>query len=460
MPAACCVVAHGLRFFETKRPESSFGAKAQVRWFSTRFDSDQWRLRGGFVTMRTGSFPVLDSGAAVTAASSDPTDPATTAARGGWTGDFVTRPSAPPVYLTTAFDLDDLQQLDAVVGGRQTGFIYTRDGNPNHEAFAADIAALEGAEAGFVAASGMGALTATVLALLKQGDHVVAGRALYGRSGQMLNHLAASFGILVTFVDTNDVDAVRQAVTPQTKLCLIESLTNPLVDVTDVPAIAAAMSSVPLLVDNTFATPCLMRPISHGATLVWHSASKYLNGHGDVMLGVLVGPQSLIRRIKGIAALYGVNSNPFESWLGSRGLRTLPLRMARVSETAQRIAEFLVRQPQVTTVYYPGLPSHRGRALAARLLERGCGGMLSFELPGGRNAVDAFFRRLAGTIPFSPTLADARTTLSYPAGTSHKFLSAEERAASGITDGLVRLSIGLEDAADLERELSAALAGL
>ncbi|HUQ70913.1 MAG TPA: aminotransferase class I/II-fold pyridoxal phosphate-dependent enzyme [Planctomycetaceae bacterium] len=386
-------------------------------------------------------------------------DESTIAARGGWAADFETRPSAPPMYLTTAFDLDDLQQLDAVVGGQQTGFIYTRDGNPNHEAFAADVAVLEGAEAGVVSASGMGALAATFLALLKSGDHVVAGRALYGRSGQMLNHLAASFGIVVTFVNTNDVDTVRQAVTPQTKLCLIESLTNPLVDVTDVPAIAEAIGAIPLLVDNTFATPCLMKPIAHGATLVWHSASKYLNGHGDVMLGVLVGPRTLIRKIKGIAALYGVNSNPFESWLGSRGLRTLPLRMARVSQTAQRIAEFLTRQPQVVKAYYPGLATHSCRALAARLLDRGCGGMLSFELPGGRSAVDAFFRRLSGTIPFSPTLADARTTLSYPAGTSHKFLSAEERVACGITDGLVRLSIGLEDAADLERELATALNG-
>ncbi|MDZ4685774.1 MAG: aminotransferase class I/II-fold pyridoxal phosphate-dependent enzyme [Planctomycetaceae bacterium] len=386
-------------------------------------------------------------------------DESTIAARGGWAAEFETRPSAPPVYLTTAFDLDDLQQLDAVVGGQQTGFIYTRDGNPNHEAFAADVAALEGAEAGVVSASGMGALTATFLAMLNSGDHVVAGRALYGRSGQMLNHLAASFGVVVTFVDTNDVDAVRQAVMPQTKLCLIESLTNPLVDVTDVPAIAEAVGSVPLLVDNTFATPCLMKPIAHGATLVWHSASKYLNGHGDVMLGVLVGPRMLIRKIKGIAALYGVNSNPFESWLGSRGLRTLPLRMARVSQTAQRIAEFLTRQPHVGKVYYPGLPTHPCRAIAARLLDRGCGGMLSFELPGGRSAVDGFFRRLAGTIPFSPTLADARTTLSYPAGTSHKFLTAEERTACGITDGLVRLSIGLEDDADLARELTTALGG-
>jgi len=382
---------------------------------------------------------------------------ATIAARGGWTPDFETRPSAPPVYMTTAFDLDDLSHLDDIVAGKTAGYIYTRDGNPNHEAFAADVARLEGAEMGVVCASGMGALTAALLALVKSGDHVVAAAGLYGRSGQLLNHFAAAYGVNVTFVDIQDLDAVKGSVTPDTRLCIAESVTNPLVDVTDLPALAAAVRGVPLLVDNTFATPCLLRPMEHGARLVWHSASKYLNGHGDVMLGVIVGERALVRRIRGIAALSGVNSNPMEAWLGSRGLRTLPLRIGRVSETAARLARFLQRQPGVTRVYYPDLEGHRTRATAERLLKHGCGGMLAFDLAGGRAAVDAFFRQLTHVIPFSPTLADARTTLSYPAGTSHKFLSAEERAACGITEGLVRLSVGLEDPADLERELSAAL---
>jgi cystathionine beta-lyase/cystathionine gamma-synthase len=384
-------------------------------------------------------------------------DAATIAARGGWTGAFVTRSSAPPVYMTTAFDLEDLQQLDAITSGSTAGYLYTRDGNPNHEAFAADVARLEGAEAGVVCASGMGALTATLLAHVKSGDHIVAAVGLYGRTGQLLNHFAAAYGVPVSFVDVQDVDAVRRAVTPQTKFCIAESLTNPLVDVTDLPALAEAVREVPLLIDNTFATPCLLRPIEHGARLVWHSASKYLNGHGDVMLGVIVGERSLVRRIRGLTALAGLNSNPMESWLGSRGLRTLPLRMARVSESAAQLAEFLQRQPGVVRVFYPGLANQRTREIAARLLPSGCGGMLAFELSSGRTGVDALFRRLSEAIPFSPTLADARTTLSYPAGTSHKFLSAEERAACGITDGLVRLSVGLEDTADLERELGEAL---
>lgn len=385
---------------------------------------------------------------------------ATQAARGGWAADFVTRPSAPPLYQTTAFDLDDLGQLDDVVSGKSQGYIYTRDGNPNQEAFASDVARLEGAEAGVACSSGMGALTATLMALLKSGDHLVAARVLYGRTGQLLNHLQNSFGVRVTFVDANRPDEFAAAVTPETKLAIVESVSNPLLEVADLPAIAAAVGSVPLLVDSTFATPCLLRPIDHGATLVWHSASKYLNGHGDVMLGVIVGPSASIRRIKGLSSLYGVNSNPYECWMASRGLRTLPLRIERVSASAQTLAEFLASQPQVGRVYYPGLPTHATRQQAERLLTRGCGGMLSFELNGGRPAVDAFFRELAETIPFSPTLADARTTLSYPAGTSHKFMTAAERAACGISDGLVRLSVGLEDAGDLRRELSAGLACL
>ena len=378
----------------------------------------------------------------------------TLAARGGWAEDFTTRTSSPPVYMTTAFDLHSLDQLDAVTGGREKGYIYTRDGNPNHEAFASDVARLERAEAGVVTASGMGALTAVLMALVKSGDHVLAARVLYGRTGQLLNHLAASFGLKVTYFDVADLASLPSLITPETKLCIVESISNPLLEVADLPRIVSALGAVPLLVDSTFGTPCLIRPLEHGAALVWHSVSKYLNGHGDVMAGVVVGSHSLIRKIRAMSSLYGVNANPFESWLASRGLRTLPLRMERVSQTALTVAQFLEQHPHVSKVFYPGLASHPDYDLAQRLLPHGCGGMLAFDLAGGRSAVDALFRALTDVIPFSPTLADARTTMSYPAGTSHKFMTAAERADYGIGDGLVRLSIGLEDAADLERDLS------
>lgn len=382
----------------------------------------------------------------------------TVCARGGWYPQFQTRPSAPAIYQTTAFDMHGLEQLDAVASGRETGYIYTRDGNPNHDAFASDIAKLEKAEAGVVCASGMGAMTAALLDHVRTGDHLVAARVLYGRTVQLLHHLRTSFGIETTFVDANNPDEVRRTVTPKTKLCIVETISNPLMEVADLPRIVTAAGEVPVLVDSTFATPCLLRPIEHGAQIVFHSASKYLNGHGDVMLGVLAGPRDTIRHIRGAASLYGLNSNPFECWLASRGLRTLPLRMARVSATALELARFLKTQPGISRVYYPGLEDHPSHTIARQLLPHGYGGMLSFELSGGKPAVAALFRALAEIIPFSPTLADARSTLSYPAGTSHKFMSPAERETAGISDGLVRLSVGMEDIADLRSELSEALA--
>jgi O-succinylhomoserine sulfhydrylase len=384
----------------------------------------------------------------------------TICARGGWYADFKTRPSAPAIYQTTAFDMHGLEQLDSVTHGRETGYIYTRDGNPNHDAFAADIAKLEGTDAAVVCASGMGAMTAALLAHVHSGDHVVAARVLYGRTSQMLNHLKSAFGVEVTFVDANYPEEFARARQPNTKLAIVETISNPLMEVADLTAIVSACGEVPLLVDSTFATPCLCRPIEHGAKLVFHSASKYLNGHGDVMLGVVAGPREMIRKVRGLAALYGVNSNPFECWLASRGLRTLPLRVQRVSATALQLARFLKAQPAVERVYYPGLEEHPSHALAKRFLPEGFGGMLAFELRGGQPAVASFFRTLAEIIPFSPTLADARTTLSYPTATSHKFMTAAERQACGINDGLVRLSVGLESPEDLQRELDDALARL
>ena len=380
----------------------------------------------------------------------------TRCARGGGPPDFTTRSSAPAIWQTTAFDVQSLDQLDAIAAGREKGYLYTRDGNPNHDAFAADVAALEGAEAGVVCASGMGAFTACLLALVGQGDHIVASRVLYGRTVQLLNHLQAAFGVRVTFADAARPEEFARAVTGATRLAIVESISNPLMEVADLPVLAAAMGAVPLVVDNTFATPCLLKPLEHGARLVFHSASKYLNGHGDVMLGVAVGESATIRRVKGMASLFGLNSNPFECWLASRGLRTLPLRMRQVSQTALDVARALQRHPAVQRVYYPGLDDHSSREIAGRLLPRGAGGMLAFELAGGRPAVNALFQAL-GEIPFSPTLADARTTVSYPAGTSHKFMTASERQACGIGDGLVRLSVGLEATADLQQELSRGL---
>lgn len=387
-------------------------------------------------------------------------DDSVTAARGGWTEPSSTPASNPPIYQTTAFDVDGLDQLNAVVSGQEHGYIYTRDGNPNQSAFAEDIARLEHAEEGVVGASGMGVISALLLSHCKTGDHVLAARLLYGRTVQLLQQLERSFGVEVTFFDANDPGSVSGFVRDETKLCLLEGISNPLMEVADIPAIVEAAGDVPVILDNTFATPILQKPIELGAAAVIHSASKYLNGHGDVMMGVIAGDRYLIRRTRQFLALFGANGNPLESWLASRGLRTLPLRMRQVSSTAQTIAEWLETVPQVERVYYPGLPTHASHEIAKRLLPHGFGGMLSFDLAGGKPAVNQFLKSLHEIIPFSPTLADARTTLSYPTGTSHKFMKPEERAAYGIGDGLVRLSIGLEEAEPLQLELESAFNSL
>jgi len=389
-----------------------------------------------------------------------PDDDSVTAARGGWTAPSSTHSSNPPIYQTTAFDLDGLDQLNAVVTGQELGYIYTRDGNPNQTAFADDIAKLERAAAGAVAASGMGVISALLMSHCKTGDHVLAARVLYGRTVQLLQQLERSFGIEVTFFDATVPAGIPDLIRDETRLCLVEGISNPLMEVADIPAIVEAAGDIPVILDNTFATPILQKPIELGAAAVVHSGSKYLNGHGDVMLGAIAGDKYLVRRTQQFLALFGANSNPLESWLASRGLRTLPLRMRQVSQTAMTLAHWLETVQPVERVYYPGLTSHPSYEIAQRMLPHGYGGMLSFDLAGGKPAVNQFLKSLHGIIPFSPTLADARTTLSYPAGTSHKFMKAEERAAYGIGDGLVRLSVGLEEAEPLQGELTTAFQSL
>ncbi len=369
-----------------------------------------------------------------------------------------TPPSVPPIYQTTAFDIDDLKHLNWLMNGEADGYIYTRDGNPNQDAFAQAVAQLERAEAGFVSGSGMGSLSAVTLSYLKAGDHAIVAEMLYGRSLQLYRRLQNDFGVEVSFVNACSPKAFAEARRENTKLAFVESVSNPLLEVVDVPAIAEALDDVPLLVDSTFSTPCLLRPIELGATLVMHSASKYLNGHGDVTMGVVVGPEDRINAAAETASVFGNHASPFECWLASRGLRTLPLRMERVSKTAQTVAEFLYEHPGVSRVLYPGLPQHETHQVAKRLLSNGFGGMLSFEIRDADFDIVNRFMRGAIEIPFSPTLADPATTISHPATTSHRALSAEDRKRFGITDGLVRLSIGLEDPDLLVGELETALA--
>ena len=379
------------------------------------------------------------------------------AARMGHPPDFQTSPSTPPIFQTAAFDVEGLQQLQELADGTVTGHIYTRDSNPNHSALAESIARMEGTAAGAVFASGMAAISSVFLTLGQPGGHVVMSQALYGRTLQLAERFCQQFCLQKTLVDQTDPQQFAAACRPETIFALVETISNPLLDVADIPAITQQLGQVPLIVDATFTTPELFRCCEHGAAIVVHSASKYLNGHGDVMLGVAAGSQPMMKRLLETASVFGSNANPFESWLCQRGLKTLSLRMQHICVTTRKLAEFLQQHPAVRRVYHPLLPTHRSYGVACRLYPNGTGGIVSFELHGESADVVNRFMKHSPAIPFSPTLADARTTISYPAGTSHRFLAPEDRAALGITNQLIRLSVGLESFEQLRSELQATL---
>lgn len=382
--------------------------------------------------------------------------------RMGETQAGVTRPSVSPIYQTTAFDVPDLDVLQQLYAGHVTGDIYTRDSNPGMRALAQSIAALEGTEAGAVFASGMGALGSIFLTLLSAGDHVLTAQSLYGKTLQLASRMQR-FEVSVSAFDVCSPPQLRAQLRPNTRFVLVETVANPLLEVADISALAAAAGAVPLIVDSTFTTPELIRPCSLGAAAVIHSASKYLNGHGDVMLGVAAGSQQLMSRLNETASIFGQNANPFECWLTQRGLRTLPLRMQQLCGTACGLARYLSSHPAVQRVYHPSLPQHPSHALASRLYPRGTGGIIAVELrTNGRDGLELVnrFMQAVPQLPFSPTLADARTTLSHPALTSHRFLTAEARSEAGISDSLLRISVGLEPLELLQREFDCGLNSL
>jgi O-succinylhomoserine sulfhydrylase len=369
----------------------------------------------------------------------------------------VTIPSAPPIYQSTAFDVPDLDVLEKINSGELHGDIYTRDSNPNQNALAESIAMLEGTEAGAVFASGMGALGSIFLSLASAGDHVILAKAVYGKTMQ-LAHRMQRFGISISTFDATKPEELAAVLTDKTRFVLVETVSNPLLEISDIQAIANALpTEIPLVVDSTFTTPELIKPCQHGASIVMHSASKYINGHGDVMLGLAAGSAAWMKRLNGTASVFGQNANPFESWLCQRGLRTLPLRMNQVCRTTMQLAQALNGHPGVKRIYHPSLPGHVSHDIAKKLYPSGTGGIFSIELAGEGTEVVNTFMRAAASIPFAPTLADARTTLSHPASTSHRFMSSTARAAIGLCDELVRISVGLESFEQLQAELSAAL---
>lgn len=373
---------------------------------------------------------------------------------------FVTPPSAPSIYQTAAFDVPDLDVLDQLCDGQLEGYTYTRDSNPNHSALAHSLASMEGAEAGAVFSSGMGAIAAVVMSMVRAGDHLLVSGSLYGQTLQLMGRLQGQFNFQVTQTRIIDLAQVARDVRPDTKLCLTETISNPMLEVADIAGLSSVLGEVPLIVDNTFTTPELIRPLDHGAHAVVHSASKYLNGHGDVILGVAAGTQQLMSAATETASLFGQNANPFESWLTQRGLRTLPMRMKHICETTRGLATFLQTQRGVRRVCFPLLEGHTSRATAMRLYPQGTGGIITIELDAdGVEAVSRFMRAIP-ELPFSPTLADARTTLSHPASTSNRYMTTAERLTAGISPETIRISVGLEHLDQLQDEFARGLAAV
>ncbi|WP_165070312.1 trans-sulfuration enzyme family protein [Paludisphaera rhizosphaerae] len=388
----------------------------------------------------------------------EPASDATRCARSPEAPRSITEPLAPPIQLASVYQVAGLDDADALFSGRAEGFFYARDGHPNAAQLAAKVAGLEGAEAGWVCASGMGAIAASVLTLAEQGARVILSEGLYGKTTTLVARELARFGVGHDLFDPSDPDSLRDVLAEPPGACLVvvETLSNPLLRVCDLEGVAsvAAEAGVPLLVDHTFA-PLLCKPIKLGATLVVHSLTKLIGGHGDVTLGAVVGPRELISRIRPVASTFGQTGNPFDCWMAIRGAVTLPLRVERTSQTALELARRLEAHPKVERTMYPGLVSHPDHALARRLFPKGFGAMVSFDV-GSRELADRLIRGLRD-IPFAPSLGDARTTVSHPCSTSHRGQDPEVLERLGVTPGLVRLSVGLEDVEDLWNDFAQAL---
>ena len=383
----------------------------------------------------------------------------TVAARGGRDLPSASRPLTPPIYQTNVYVFEDMEMVESVWEGKKAGYVYGRYGTGNHTMLEELVAAFEGAEAAVACASGMGATTAWLLGLLSAGDHVVAARDLYGTTAAYLATDGRRLGVETTFVDATDTAAVLSALRPATRAVFVESISNPLLRLVDLPAVAAALAprGIDLVVDSSMASPAVLRPIEHGATVVMHSLTKFISGHGDVTGGLVLGLKEPMERLRAAMIRAGTNLGPFDAWLATRGARTLAVRLERQSATALALGQYLERHAAVARVYYPGLASHPQHGLAKRLMSAGVmGAMLSFDLAGGALAVERFMARTR-LLEFAPSFGDVATTWTYPARTSHRRVSDEDKAALGIGPGLVRVSVGLEDPADLLADLDEAL---
>lgn len=362
-----------------------------------------------------------------------------------------------PIYQTSTFEFDCCEQGGRRFAGEEKGYIYTRLGNPSISAVENKVALLEGGEACAAASSGMGAVSACLWSIAGAGKHILADETLYGCTFALLNHGMTRYGVEVTFVDTSDLEQVKANLKENTVCVYLETPANPNLKISDIQAVAelahAYNPAIQVVCDNTFASPYLQRPLELGADVVIHSATKYLNGHGDVIAGFVVGTEAFINEVKmfGLKDMTGATLGPFEAFLIMRGLKTMEIRMERHCENAKKVAEYLVKQEKVERVYYPGLETHPGYEIAKKQMQD-FGAMISFEVKGGKESGMKFVNSLS-MIPIAVSLGDAETLVQHPASMTHSVYTEEELKAAGISAGLIRLSVGLENAEDIIADL-------
>jgi cystathionine beta-lyase/cystathionine gamma-synthase len=372
-----------------------------------------------------------------------------------------TAPHTPPIYLSSVYECRDPAQADALLSGRESGYIYGRDGHPNGDLLAEKCRQLHGAQRAAITSSGMAAIALVMLSQLESGDHAIVSNQLYGRTQTLLTGEAARLRIASTLVDTCDMNAVKNALTPRTKLLFVETISNPMLRVANLSALAelAHRGGAALVADNTLAGPTVCRPCEWGADWVMESMTKTMNGHSDVILGLLCGAAERWQRVPTVLSTWGLASAPFDCWLALRGLSTLAVRMERANANALAVARLLADSRTVDAVCYPGLPNHPDHELARRQFGERFGSIVTFTLAGGSAAAGAFMAA-AESIPFCPSLGELSTTLSHPESTSHRSLSPEARAALGIAGGTIRLSVGIESCQAVLDAVAEGLAGL
>ena len=367
---------------------------------------------------------------------------------------------AMPIYQTSTFIFDSAEQGGRRFALEEAGYIYTRLGNPTTTTLENKIAALEEGEAGVAMSSGMGAISSTLWTVLKAGDHVVTDKTLYGCTFALMNHGLTRFGVEVTFVDTSNLDEVKNAMKKNTRVVYLETPANPNLKIVDLEALSKLAHTNPntlVIVDNTFATPYMQKPLKLGADIVVHSVTKYINGHGDVIAGLVVTNKELADQIRfvGLKDMTGAVLGPQDAYYIIRGMKTFEIRMERHCANAKKVVEFLNKHPKIEKVYYPGLETHPGYEIAKKQM-KDFGAMISFELKGGFEAGKTLLNNLK-LCSLAVSLGDTETLIQHPASMTHSPYTKEEREAAGITDGLVRLSVGLENVEDIIADLEQGL---